>query len=144
MKNELKELENKMENIGITYDYEETYKNLYNTCMDFENETQCFEFETLFEDIVDYEIAEERAKYELENGGLIRLYYFMGNCNFNNEIFRINAYSNLEDINKDDLECLKQEIIEKIEELSPLAPLHNPAAVVVTIKASTVHKSSTP
>lgn len=117
MKELLKKLKKQIENIKVTYDYDQTYTNLLNACIDFQNETQCWEFEDLFEDIVDYEIAEERAKYELENGGLVRLYYFMGNCNFNNEIFRINAYGNLEEINKDNLECLKQEIIEKIEEL---------------------------
>lgn len=118
MKELLKELKNKIEKIEVTYDYDQTYTDLLNTCIDFENETQCWEFETLFEDIVNYEIAEERAKYELENGGLVRLQYFLGDtCIYGNEIFRINAYGNLENINKDDLENLKQEILEKIEEL---------------------------
>lgn len=117
MKEKLEELLKKIKDIDITYDYEETYCNLYNTCNDFSNEMQCWDFEYLFDEIIGYDLAEERAKWELENGGLVRLYYFMGNCNFNNEIFRINAYGNLEDINIDDLEQLKQDIIEKIEEL---------------------------
>ena len=57
------------------------------------------------------------AKNELEKGGLIRLYYFMGDCNFNNEIFRVNAYGNLEDISIDDLKYLKDEILEKINDM---------------------------
>lgn len=114
---ELKKLKKEIENIDVTYNYDETYTNLYNACIDYQNETQDYEFEDLFENIVDYEIAEKRAKYELEHGGLVRLYYFMGDCNFNNEIFRINGYGNLEDIHKDDLEYLKQEILDKIEEM---------------------------
>lgn len=118
MKELLKKLKKQIENIEVTYDYDQTYTDLLNTCIDFQNETQCWEFESIFEEIVDYEIAEERAKYELENGGLIRLYYFLGDTRiYGNEVFRINAYGNLENINKDDLDNLKQEILEKIEEL---------------------------
>lgn len=118
MKELLKKLKKQIENIEVTYDYDQTYTDLLNACIDFQNETQCWEFENIFEEIVDYEIAEERAKYELENGGLIRLYYFLGDTRiYGNEVFRINAYGNLENINKDDLDNLKQEILEKIEEL---------------------------
>lgn len=104
----------KIENIEITYDYEDTYNNLYNACIDYMNETQDCELEYLFEDIVSYDLAEERAKYELENGGLVRLYYFMGSSNFNNDIFRIDGYGNLQDITKDDLEDLKDNILEEL------------------------------
>lgn len=118
MKELLKEFKNKIEKIEVTYDYDQTYTDLLNACIDFQNETQCWEFESIFDEIVDYELAEERAKYELENNGLIRLYYFLGDTIiYGNEVFRINAYGNLENINKDDLENLKQEILDKIEEL---------------------------
>ena len=116
MKELLKEFK-QIENIEITYDYEEVYSNLYNTCIDYMNETQNWDFEYLFEDIIDYDFAEERAKYELEQGGLIRLYYYLGDANLNNSIFRIDGYGNLSDIHKEDLEYLKQEILERIEEL---------------------------
>ena len=113
---DLKELKEKIENIEITHDYENSYTDLYNAVIDYMDETQDFDFEYLFDDIIDYEMAEERARYELENGGLVRLYYFLGDINCNNDIFRINAYGNLEEINIDDLEDLKQEIIDKINE----------------------------
>ena len=111
----LEELKEKINNIEITYDYEETYNNLYNTIIDYQNDTQNWSFEYLFEDIIDYEIAEEIAKRELETGGLLRLYYFLGDANFNNSIFKINGYGNLEDIEKDDLLYLKEEILNIIE-----------------------------
>lgn len=114
---DLKELKEKIEKIEITYDFEEVYTNLYNTCIDYMNDTQTWDFEYLFDDIIDYEFAEERAKYELEKGGLIRLYYFLGDANLNNDIFKINGYGNLEDITKEDLEYLKDNILEKVEEL---------------------------
>lgn len=117
MNNKLKELKNKIEEIDVTYNYNQTYIDLLNACIEFQNETQCWEFEELFNDIIDYEMAEEMAKNKLKEGGLIRLYYFMGACNFYNDIFRINGYGNLEDISIDDLKYLKDEILEKIEEL---------------------------
>ena len=104
---DLKELKEKIENIEVGYDYEEIYNNLYNTVIDYMNETQDFDFEYLFEDFVDYDTAEDIAKAELERGGLLRLYYFLGSANLNNELFRIDGYGNLTDVYKDDLEYLK-------------------------------------
>lgn len=112
--NKLKDLKNKIENIEITYDYEETYNNLYNTVIDYENETQDFRFDYIFEDIVSYEVAEDIAKHQLENDGLVRLYYLLGDANFNNYLFRINGYGNFEDIDIDDLRDLKDRILEEI------------------------------
>lgn len=113
----LQELKKEIENIDITYDYEETYNQLYNTVIDYENDTQTWDFEYIFEDIIDYDTAEEIAKQELENGGLVRLYYFLGNANLNNELFKINGYENLEDVTNDDLEYIKNEILDNIERL---------------------------
>jgi len=115
MENIKNETIEKIKNIEITYDYEESYNDLYNTCIDYMNETQDFSIEYLFNEIVSYDYVEEMAKYELENGGLVRLYYFLGNANFNNDIFKINGYGNVEDVYKEDLEYLKSEILEILE-----------------------------
>lgn len=113
---ELKEFKERIEKIESSYDYEEYYTELYNATVDYMNDTQDFDFEYLFEDIIDYDSAEERAKYELENGGLLRLYYFLGDANLNNDMFRINGYGNLTDIYKDDLDYIKEEILNAINE----------------------------
>lgn len=112
----LKELKKTIEDIEITYDYEETYRNLYNACIDYMNETQDFDLEEIFYDYITYDTAEEIAKSELEKGGLIRLYYFLGDANLNNSMFRIDGYGNLADFNKDDLEYIKSEILDRIGE----------------------------
>lgn len=111
----LEELKNKIEEIEITYDYDETYNNLYNTIIDYMNDTQDWSFEYIFEDIISYDVAEDIAKNELENGGLIRLYYFLGDANLNNELFRIDGYGNLTDINREDLEDIKERILDEID-----------------------------
>ena len=111
-----KDLKEKVENIEITYDYEDTYTNLYNTCIDYMNDTQDWSLEYLFENFITYDTAEYIARNELENGGLIRLYYFLGNANLNNDLFRVDGYGNLTDVFKEDLEDLKQEILDELEE----------------------------
>lgn len=113
---DLKELKDKIEKIEITNYYDECYGELYNACIDYMNETQNFDLDYLFNEFVDYETAEERAKYELENG-LERLYYFLGDTKISNNIlFRINVYGNLENISKEDLEMLKEEILNNIDQ----------------------------
>ena len=112
---DLRELRNAVEAIDITYDYEQSYSDLYNTVIDYSNENQDFRFDSNFDDYISYDVAEEMAKRELEDGGLLRLWYFMGDCNFNNNLFRIDGYGNLADITKEDLENLKEEILESID-----------------------------
>ena len=113
---ELRELKERIENIKIDYDYEESYTNLYNTVIDYMNDTQDFDLEYLFEDFIDYETAEEIARNELQNGGLVRLSYYLGDTNLNDEIFKLDGYGNLENITIDDLNNLKDEILENIND----------------------------
>lgn len=113
---ELKEFKERIENIKSSYDYDSYYTDLYNATIDYMNDSRDYDFEYLFDDIITYDVAEERAKYELENGGLIRLYYFLGDANLNNELFEIDGYGNLTDINKDDLDYIKEEILNTINE----------------------------
>ena len=115
-KEKLEELKERIENAD-NWNYEEYYTEMRNATIDYMNDTQTWDFEEMFEDVIDYEIAEEQAKYELEQGGLVRLYYFLGDANCNNDIFRIDGYGNLQDITKDDLDYIKEEIIDKIDEM---------------------------
>lgn len=112
----LKELKERIENVEINYNYEESYTNLYNTVIDYMNDTQDFDLEYLFEDFINYETAEEIAKNKLNNGGLLRLNYYLGDTNLNDEIFKLDGYENLENITIDDLNNLKDEIIENIND----------------------------
>ena len=56
----LEELKERIEGIEITYDYDQTYTDLLNATIDYQNDTQTWDFEYLFEDIIDYEIAEDK------------------------------------------------------------------------------------
>lgn len=116
MKNlkELKKLKERVESIEITYDYEETYCDLKNAVTDYMNDTQDWDFETIGEDIIDYGFAEEQAKYELETGGLLRLCYFLGNTKPCGDLFKINGYGNLKNVDIEDLQDMKEEILDTI------------------------------
>ena len=66
----------KIKEVEITYDYDETYCNLYNTCIDYMNDTQDWDLEYLFEDYYTYDVVEDIAKNELEKGGLMPPFIF--------------------------------------------------------------------
>ena len=114
---DIKELKELVENIEITYDYEETYNKLYNVMIDAWNDGLCCDSEELFTEYIDYETAEQIAETELRENGLARLYYFLGNANVAvGDVFRINGYGNLEEVHFDDLENLKDELLEYIDD----------------------------
>lgn len=113
---ELKKLKEIVENIEITYDYEEVYCDLKNAVTDYMNDTQDWDFDTIGEDIIDYDFAEEQAKHELENGGLLRLYYYLGDAYLNSDLFKINGYGNLENVDIEDLKNMKEEILDLIND----------------------------
>ncbi len=111
----LNELKKKIEAIEITYDYEECYGSLYNTMIDYWNEEQNFFGEELFFDFIDYDTAEEYVRCALEDGGLARVYCFLGDINpMASDFFKIDGYGNLAEVYKDDIELLKEEIVVEI------------------------------
>ena len=109
------ELLKKIKDIEVTYDYEQTYCDLRNACIDYMNDAQDWDLDCLFEDWYDYSTIEDIAKNIIDNDGLLRLYYFLNDANLNNDLFKINTYGNLEDVHKDDLDYLKEYIIEELE-----------------------------
>lgn len=66
-------------------------------------------------DIVDYDTAEEIAKRELENGGLIRLKFFIGDTALTDDYFYLDGYGNLRNINRDWLIMELEDAIENEE-----------------------------
>lgn len=65
--------------------------------------------------IIDSDYAEEIAKMELEKGGLMRLRFFLGDTEATSDYYRIDAYGNLQDIDREDIECWLDEIAEAEE-----------------------------
>lgn len=88
---ELKELKEKIERYSI--DYDDALWQLQE--LDENNE--------FTSDFITYDEAEELAKEELKNGGLMRLYCFIDRVDLSANIFRIDGYGNLQNCYRDDL-----------------------------------------
>ncbi len=65
-------------------------------------------------DIIGDDLIDEMAKSELEKGGIQRLFHFMGTYTPSDDYHLLDGYGNLQRIEKEDLEC----IIEDLEKLS--------------------------
>ena len=83
LEEKLQDVKTSLENYNISV--EDAYSELYNACMNYD-----YSLEDIFQDYIDYDTANEIARHELEEGGLYRLYYFMGDVNFGTaELMRI-------------------------------------------------------
>lgn len=113
----LKELKERIENIEIGYDYEETYCDLINATIDYQNETQTWNFESIFEDYCDDEILESQVEYNLKNFGVWAVRNLLDDIKDECGIYKIDAYGYGHDITYDDLKDIKNDILETIEQL---------------------------
>lgn len=103
------------ENLGWNYD--DNVREIQNLCIDYQNETQDRKLEDAFDEFLDEETCEMYVKEQLESGWLARLPYLVGDTDFiHYDYYRLNAYWNLENIDKDDVECLIDELIDRLEE----------------------------
>ena len=113
----LKQLREEIEKIDITYDYEETYCNLLNATIDYQNETQTWDFECIFEEFVDEETLKYKIEYDLKNNGVWAVKNLLNDISDEWAIYRIDAYGYGHDITKEDLEDIKEQILEVIDDL---------------------------
>lgn len=112
----LYELKEQIENVDIKYPLDECYALMQNTMIDYWNDTQDFFAEEYFEDYVDDEIVKEYITEIVRNDDLNRLYYFLNGSDFTAELFRIDAYGNLKNIDTCDMEALKQDLLDEIND----------------------------
>ena len=115
----LEKLLKNIEAVNIDWDYEVEYETIYNYVIEYQNESQDFRLEYIFEDVIDYDTAEDIAKAELEKGGLSRLYFFIGNANVygSQRLYRIDGYGNLANLEKDDVEYIKEQLVNDIKQM---------------------------
>lgn len=92
-----KQLLDLKERLESYWDLEWYFAELYNILSDFYGED-------LLVDYITYEYAEEMAKQQLEDGWLARLYYFMGDVNWNTaNLIHLDWYWNCEEATSEDL-----------------------------------------
>lgn len=66
-------------------------------------------------DIIDYDTAEEIAKRELENGGLLRLKCFLNSAELSDDYYYLDGYGNLQNITRNWLIMQLEDAIENDE-----------------------------
>ena len=113
---DLFELRDQIKAIDIHYPLEEPYTELWNTMADYWNESQDSLAEYLFDDYIDDECVEQFIRGIIDDDGLYRLYYFLGDADLRDCLFKIDCYGNLTNIDTTDLEDLKSEIIDEIND----------------------------
>ena len=116
-KERLKQLREEIEKIDITYDYEETYYNLLNATIDYQNDTQTWDFEYIFEEYIDDEILKYQVEHNLKEFGVWAVRNLLDDIKEECGIYKIDAYGYGHDITKEDLEDIKEEILQVIDNL---------------------------
>lgn len=116
-KERLEQLKKEIENIEIDYDLEKTYCNLINATIDYQNETQTWDFESIFEDYIDDEILEYVVKDNLERFGVWAVKNLLDDIKDECGIYKIDVYGYGHDITIEDLEDIKEQILDVINDL---------------------------
>lgn len=116
-KERLEELRKQVENIEIGYDLESTYCDLINATIDYQKETQDWEFEGIFEDYIDDELLSYAVKDNLERFGVCAVRNLLDDIKDECGIYKIDAYGYGHDITSSDLEDIKEQILDTINDL---------------------------
>lgn len=116
MKEKLKELKEKVENIEISYDYEQTYCDLINATIDYQNDTQTWDFEYIFEEFIDDELLEQAIQYNLKEYGVWAVRNLLDDIKYDDGIYKVDAYGYGHNITVEDLEYIKEQIIDIIND----------------------------
>lgn len=116
-KERLEQLKKEVENIEIGYDLEKTYCNLINATIDYQNETQTWDFESIFEDYVDDEILKYQVEYNLKEFGVWAVKNLLDDIKEECGIYKIDVYGYGHDITIEDLEDIKAQILDVINDL---------------------------
>lgn len=116
-KERLEQLKKEIENIEISYNLEETYCDLINATIDYQNETQTWDFEGIFEDYIDDELLKYEVKDNLEGFGVWAVKNLLDDIKDECGIYKIDAYGYGHDITIEDLKYIKEQILDVINDL---------------------------
>lgn len=116
-KERLEQLKKEVENIEIGYNLEETYCNLINATIEYQNETQTWDFEGIFEDYIDDEILKYQVEYNLKEFGVWAVKNLLDDIKDECGIYKIDVYGYGHDITIEDLKDIKAQILDAINDL---------------------------
>lgn len=116
-KERLEQLKKEIEKIEIGYDLEKTYCSLINATIDYQNETQNWYFEGIFEDYIDDELLKYQVEYNLKEFGVWAVKNLLDDIKDECGIYKIDAYGYGHDITVEDLKDIKAQVLDVIDDL---------------------------
>lgn len=120
MKNKklIRDLIEKLEDYNSRDLFEYHVDDIRNLVYDYMSKIKDYSLEDIPDEFDSYETVEDRAKDELENSWLERLYYFLWcwDVRLDRDRFIINNYWNLQNIDCSDMEIWVNELIDKLRE----------------------------
>lgn len=116
--NDLRQVKRELKDIkeNFDYDYEKTYANIYNACVDLDNNYGDIYLCDFIQEQNFISADEVEEFFIRENAdSLTRLRYFIGNT-YDDTIYRIDAYGNLANVDSSNFKCLIDDLIEQIDD----------------------------
>ena len=97
------------------YIYRETIiPDIINALIDYQNETQDYKLENYTRTFENYDSIEQYVKDQINEMGLERIPYLIGDTRFDYDYYKINAYWNLENIQYGDIENRIGDILDEL------------------------------
>lgn len=115
MKERLLQLKKEIENIEITYDIASNYADLRNATIDFQNETQEWLFENVFDEYIDEWLLADMVKYKIDNEGLRSVQNLLSDISNYEGIYYVDVYGYGHDVEQEGIESIKCEILDIID-----------------------------
>lgn len=112
-----------LQSIEVTYNHEDTYREILDAVWEIDDKLanegyRADLYDLLMEENIydaDDSIIEDIVAREVADGGLERLYYFLGDWTPNSTLVRIDAYGNLTSVDTERLEILIDDLIYAVE-----------------------------
>lgn len=115
-KERLLKLKEEIENIEITYDYERVYCDLRNATIDYENDTQNWLFDYVFDAYCGAEILEYMIEKNLKDFGIWAVKNLLSDIDNDCGIYKIDCHGYGRDISESDLQEIKDNILDIIND----------------------------
>ena len=105
---------------NLSYDNEENYCNMVNIMIDYDNEAQddLYLHDSINDNVefLDEELLKYYIEYQFKTFGTERLFYMTQCLEYSDSLYKVNAYGNLENVEKDDFIYCIDSALDKLKE----------------------------
>lgn len=101
---------------NLSFYEDEDFAKIYNLCNDYMNETQDRKLEECFEGYNDARCIGEYIKSQAEKQSFSTLKNIISGVDYDADWFRIDVYWYIQNIDKSDIECLVDELVDRLQD----------------------------